>query len=90
MVQSESVRGFHLHEPGVWALLVGILDDGVVQRDFAAVVLVQKAPNVNFLDGGHFHIREYRNVVRTICDHDHFAKSRLFTELVGILPTDVV
>ena len=84
MVQSKSVRELYLYEPSLWALLVGLLDHGFVQCDFATGFLVQEDAYFAILDGCRVYLCEHRDVVRAVCYYGHVAQPGFPSEFLGL------
>ena len=77
------IRAVRLHQPRDRTLLVGLLDDDQLQRDFAAVVLVPVAASQPDRPVHRLDLREHRYVVRALRDHGHVAAPRLPARRAG-------
>ncbi len=54
---------FAFLESRVWTVRLGVLDDGHLQCDFSATVLVQEVPHNALADGHRIDLRQHRHVV---------------------------
>ena len=68
---------------------VGLLDDDQLQRDLAAVLLVQEAAHQRPVHVRAVDFREHRNVVRAVRDHRDLSAPRLPAIELGLLPSDL-
>jgi hypothetical protein len=74
---------FAFMEPCLRSLLVGLLDDVHVQRDYAPAVLVQEGPHQYAWAMWSSDLRQHRDVVRAVRDHGHVALPRLLAVVWG-------